>query len=631
MFKKIAQLGRKKEDTNYVNKSVSQMAEQDNYGAEDYVHLSSIILKKAYNFSNPQHREIMAQNNIWLKSMTKKVAEEITAEAPVFASKETINDEEPKINKRITKFWDDNRLTEMLRKSVEKARKHGWCIYYPVNKDALFKGYSGPAWHIYTRDEATPYEFVQGHPVRWNIKPSNPNVDGFMLSIDQCVFFDPENTDDFDGMPVGSASWDKMIDWECIWDAINGFDQRLGNGFLSVIAPGSTSAAELTTIRNAIKNIRTRKGLVIRGGVTKDESAEIVYTGMGGAQVDFTSHLEKLEEGFVQDLKFPKAWFLGDAPGALESGGQDTFKINKQLKQIFNQWIPFIKLVLKFHGLITNDSDIEIKQGFTLDLSEQERIQLDQIKTQTIAAKSWLTQDEKRELDGYPPMTEEQKQDMMDNQFSFNFNSDQQQQNTDKQKSDEKQNDSNNKNVQSNPKIPKNDSKTLKFDDLFIKTDSIQISENLYEIQDVPLVLPQEKFYPEYNTTCVRSADEIAKMFNDPKTPKEFRIGVTATDDHSSKVPLEILKANAVGIAQLTRIDEQGNLRGNIKVDLSSTENILGKDNWLKQTLLNNENPHTSVALYSRDENHEGMAIERDLDVRSFVFTRNPRNQNAGV
>jgi hypothetical protein len=610
-----------KTDTDYKNNQKFSEDEQENYDDEDYVHVALIILKKAFNVTNYLHRQLVADFNAWQHANIYKIAEHICAEEPVFASPESINDEEPIIKKKVLKFWREQRLQEALQKMIEKARLHGWAIYYPINADKLFKGYSGPAWFVYSADEARPMEWLNGHPVVWDIKPTNKYLDSFRITISECVFYDPNNSDDHDGIPEGLAIWDALIDYEFIRDAVNGFDQRLGNGFLTVVAPASTSPTEMTTIKNAIKKIRTRKGLVIRGGMNNEEQSEITYQNMGGAQVDFISHLEKLEDLFSIALGLPKRWIKGDQEGAMESSGKDALQVNIKLRLIFKRWIPFIKNVLIFHNIISDYNAIAIRPGFELEMSEQERIQLDQIKTQTIAAKSWLTEDEKRELDGYPPMTEEQKNEKMnENNFQIGIGN------------NDKSNDDTSKNTEKTvQKVEKTDVKSLKFDDLFIKTDSVQINENLYEIQDVPLVLPQEKFYEEYNTTCVRPAAEIAKLFNDPKHPKEFRIGVTPSDDHSSKVPLEILKDYSVGTAKFTRIDEEGNIRGNIQVDLKSTEKILGADNWLKQTLQHNENPHTSVALYSRDEINEGKAIERDLDIRSFVFTRIPRNNNAGV
>lgn len=620
MFKKLTNRIAKK-DTIYKPRQQFSEGEQENYDEEDYVHTALIILKKAFNVTNYLHRQLMADFNAWQHANIYKIAEHICAEEPIFTTPDSINDEEPIIKKKVLKFWREQRLQEALQKMIEKARLHGWAIYYPINAEKLFKGYSGPAWFIYSADEATPYEWLNGHPVAWDIRPTNKYLDPFKIAITECVFYDPNNSDDHDGIPEGLSIWDALVDYEFIRDAVNGFDQRLGNGFLTVIAPASTSAAEMTAIKTAIKKIRTRKGLVIRGGMNNEESSEITYQNMGGAQVDFISHLEKLEDLFSIALGLPKRWVKGDQEGAMESSGKDALQVNIKLRLIFKRWIPFIKITLLYHNIISDYNAIAIKPGFELEMSEQERIQLDQTKTLTIAAKTWLTEDEKRELDGYPPMTEEQKAEKMnENNFQIGFN------NSDKSNEEKPQ-----KEEKTTPKTEKTDVKSLKFDDLFIKTDSVQISENLYEIQDVPLVLPQEKYYDEYKTTCVRPADEIAKLFNDPRHPKEFRIGVTPSDDHSSKVPLEILKDYSVGTAKFTRIDEQGNIRGNIQVDLKSTEKILGSDNWLKQTLQHNENPHTSVALYSRDEINEGKAIERDLDVRSFVFTRKPRNTYAGV
>ena len=84
-------------------------------------------------------------------------------------------------------------------------------------------------------------------------------------------------------------------------------------------------------------------------------------------------------------------------------------------------------------------------------------------------------------------------------------------------------------------------------------------------------------------------------------------------------------------MVKLTRIDQEGDIRGNIRYSLKEADRILGSDNYIRQKTMKNENIPTSVALYSKDRpSKEGM-LESDLDIRSFVFTQSPRNERAGL
>jgi DNA-binding transcriptional ArsR family regulator len=179
-------------------------------------------------------------------------------------------------------------------------------------------------------------------------------------------------------------------------------------------------------------------------------------------------------------------------------------------------------------------------------------------------------------------------------------------------------------------KVDADNTPQLKEDEVVMKADAVQLDENLYEIEDVPVVLPQTKYYEHLGYEATRPREEIERIFNDPAYPKEFRIGVTPSDDHASRIPLEVLKENTVGMVQFKRLDEAGNIRGNIRYNLAEADRILGKDNWIRAFTSENKPLPTSVALYSKDRKDKTGVVERDLDIRSFVFTQKPRNPEAG-
>ena len=646
-----------KTDTLYDNKNPKFGKESAPVPKEQYVHRSTIIVNGYVHFTNPHHRQMIAYYHPWVKGYLEKVSKALFSEPPIFCQPDTSKEEEPVIDEEITAFWAENRLQDAMRKSWMKSQVHGICFYYPMEPTQFFEGYSGPPWYVYSSDEmGEPSDFNQGHPIKWTINHSNKNKDTPKeITIKQGVFYDYKLSDDFTGEPFGIGIHDILIDWIFITDSINSFDQRMGNGFFTMVVPNSTSDIELAKYEQAVRNTRTEKGLVVRGAV--EEPVTMNWVGMAGMQVDFIAHVEKLEDLIAFNMGFPKRWIMGDAEGAMESSGKDALQVNIQLKNLFNEWVVYIKRILLFHGKIATISDIVVKPAFEMQLSEEEKVQLDNLKTMTIAAKTWMTINEQRRADGLEDM--EGGDDLIQTMET-------------EAKEEE---DSTESTPSSNPKdaAKKTDSletlidvftdskisvrqladlcnvspttiskmrdkfdtfKTPQFkeDDLTIKCDAIQLDEDIYEIEDVPLILPQEKFYENLGYKTTRPKEEIARIFNDPKYPKQFRIGATITDDHTSRVPLEILDENTVGMAELKRIDEQGNIRGNIRYSLKEADRILGKDNFIRQKTMSNENIPTSVALYSRDKPTEsGGMQESNLDVRSFVFTRKPRNERAGL
>ena len=368
-------------------------------------------------------------------------------------------------------------------------------------------------------------------------------------------------------------------------------------------------------------------------------------------QVDFIAHLEKLEDLLAFNMGFPKRWIMGDAEGAMESSGKDHLEVNIQLKSLFSEWVIYIKRILLYYGQISDLKDIIIKPACEMQLSEEEKANLDQIKALTIGSKTWMTINEQREADGMESveggddLIQVQEQEMAEQEMEQGASSQSDAKNdTMDQMVDVIQNSGLGVNelgkiFQISPttvskiraKLDILNTPIYKTDSLTYKCDAVSLSDDIYEIQDVPVILPQKKNYSHLGYNAIRSSTEIERIFNDPKYPKEFRIGATITDDHSSRVPLEVLNENTVGMVKLTRLDEQGNIRGNIRYSLKEADRILGVNNFIRQKTMKNENIPTSVALYSKDRpSKEGM-LESDLDIRSFVFTNNPRNERAGL
>ena len=620
---------------------------------DEYVHRSILIRKGYVHFTNILHRQMVAYYHPWVKGYLEKVGKALWSTPPLFIRPEHKDDE--KEDEIITQFWEDNQLQAMVRKSWHKAQVHGINFYFPMDPKGFFQGYSGPPWYVYSTDElGQPGEYIQGHPVRWSPVHSNSNKTyPTEILITQGVFYDYKNSDDFVGEPFGIGIWDLLIDWIWIEDSVNSFDQRMGNGFLTMVVPNNTSPTDIAKYESVIKKTRTEKGIVIKGAV--DEPVELNWVGMAGMQVDFIGHMEKLEDLIAFNMGFPKRWIMGDAEGAMESSGKDHLEVNIQLKNLFAEWTIFIKRVLMYHNLIDDLKDIIIKVPVEMQLSEQEQVELDSIKVETLAVRmGWMTPDEIRNIDDptlgpieggdtlYGPQQEaDNPENPKPATASTKVKKDTYEQleeiftNSDKitiRELAEFTGLSTGSMSRARAKFDTTKNPAYKEDEVVIKCDAVQLDDDIYEINDVPLILPQTKHYENLGYKTTRPREEIARIFNDPKYPKEFRIGATITDDHRSRVGIEVLNENTVGMVKLTRIDEDGNARGNIRYSLKEADRILGKDNFIREKTLKNENINTSVALYSKDRPTKNGMLERDLDIRSFIFSnKKARNKKAGM
>jgi hypothetical protein len=613
-----------------------------------FVPKHDVIWKRAYNPLNPHHRMYNYHFNPWYGVEIKKKNSALSYDRPKFLKPGTEDDPDPEEHEGCVEAYSKLRLREAFRKALDKGDVGGATIYYPFEEQ--FEGYTAPNHAVYTWNEvsgAKAMEYKKGFPIKFKIRPTNRKIPAFDLDISECVYFDHTNSDDHMGIPYGMETWYERIALLFIMAAFTEYDQRLGSGFIIVICPPGAKQA----VEDSIRNNRTEKGMVIERDLhmTGQDPVQIEWQD-AASQVDFVAHIEKLEGNIIRNTGYPKRWWQGDEEGAMESSGKDKLQVNVKHKENFQPWEMWWKLVMKFHGVIENVEDIVVRPGFEMSYSEEERLEQDLLKTQDIGLKTWLTINEQRELDGYEPMDEEGADDLfppMDVETSESGpdgSNSSSQRTIDRSKVDaviEFVNEfSLNKQVPilgiSKPQVQKmrhavNELKKpkVKLDEYEIKEDSVAVSETLYEIRDVPLVLPQTKEYNGRN--CVRSPESIKEAWEDPKTPRSFRLGVSSDDGHPRKIPLEITSEDGIGTVELTRLGEDGAIYGNYIIDIEESRRILGNDNWLERTLQKRENPNTSIALRSIDyPESDGTWEERDLDIRSFVVTQSPRNKKAG-
>jgi hypothetical protein len=168
------------------------------------------------------------------------------------------------------------------------------------------------------------------------------------------------------------------------------------------------------------------------------------------------------------------------------------------------------------------------------------------------------------------------------------------------------------------------DSLTMKCDAYDLKSDSID--GNILTVEG-PFLAPHDNLqYADSSIPDVRSKAEITKWFQS-NTPKELHIGITPSDDHPTKVPLEVLAENSVGTVRAERVLEDGSILGSYKIDLDKIDLMLGKENWVREYIRDKKKLPVSVALWSKDKIKDGKRLNTNLDVRSVVLTRHPRNE----
>ena len=669
-----------KTDTIHYNKAylLPHGKHQIMYDHEHFVYIDPLIDGRYFWFENEIDRRAMEKWDVFYHAYINKVADALTKENIQIVNPLKSDDEsdQPTPRRNTQLWWDKNKMQVMLNKALKRMRRDGYVVYYRV-KDAFPDYIDRGAYYIFSDKELEEIEWDDwGHPIKWKVHIELKNGAAALLNTDarfnrrphfervieikDCVYFDPNYCQDYVPKPGGSHFWPKLVDYHYILEAVSSFDQRLGNGMMMVTVPWELWANDtaMNKLEEKVMNVRTEKGLIIPAGKQGSNPPEFNWVGMQGVQVDFVGHLDKYEDNIAAGMGFPKRWLIGDQEGAMESSGKDKLQVHISLKEIFaKNAVNFVKAILKFHGQISSYNDADILPGFQLDLTDQEKAEMDLVKTENLVQKlQFLTPNEVRkeagygEIEGGDDLFAEQNNDA-ENQKDIETTKGKMSQTPSKKevKADTNPFDNirqiyNEYDVETLGKLmnvsPTTISKQrsalnslyqphLKYDALAL-SDSVQVQDDIYKIENAKLILPQSKYYSQYNANCIRSKEAILKAFNDPRNPKEYRIGVKSDDSHPSRIPLEVTNEDAIGTVKLKDVEKDGTVIGDIFYDLSIADRLLGDDNWLREYTQAGKKLGTSVALYSNDKPVGKDLVESDLDIRSFVFTRKPRNKEAG-
>jgi len=672
-------------DTTYINEdrghnalrgrglSVGQQTElRSRPGAFEYK--SPIITMKAYDPANPIHRNIVHDSSAVYAAARKRIIAAITSVKPKFFKKTADKDNEAEEEEltpfeRCTKVWDQFRGQRVLSKALFKSIAHGGIIYEPLEN--IGDWYTEDPFFIRTWDEAKPKEWEYGFPVEWEVKPINKHLTDYIIDVrkwsksgklpkDEMVdkgdrvsvgfYYDPNFNGVYHPNPWWFGSWDNTMDYEIIKEARNSFDQRLGNGFLVIGVPIEVYKKVKKQLDNKIRNIRTEMGVVVP--ISGDQPIELKWVGMEGSRVDFNGDLEDVRSDIIADIGFPKRWLYGDQAGAMESSAKDRLQVMDAIRYEFGKWVQFIKLFLKYHKAIDNLDDVIVKAPYEMLVTEEEKANVENLKVQTVMMKMGvLTPNELRVELGYEELEEEGLDDVLP---EVPTDEPEPEQNDNKQQAERVKNDSVEDYLMVQNIMAKYDYDTLaawlgpsrntigkmknhmktnlpamKCDSL-PKLDAVSLGGGKYMIEDALLVPVQSKHYDQLGYTAVRSMNELQKIMDDPTKPKEFRIGVNPYDSHDSRVPMEIAEDESVGVVQLKQLKEDG-IHGPIIYDLNKSQTILKDKDWIRDYTHQGKKLTTSVALRSVDvDMPDGRKYELNHDLRSFVFTRTPRNTDAG-
>ena len=654
---------------------------------ESFVYCSNIIANHAHFYDDSDHREQVHEFNALLAAACKKIPKAVWAISPLFfhPDKEAKTKDDLEPFSECEEAFKKHQWLKLLKVATKKSIKHNWFVYEPLD---IFKipWYTKPPWKCYAADEITQIdEWKYGHPTKIRIHPSNDKYsagytidvtkkfneanEGFSLQlggdknkadyISGGIIFDPLDTDDFDAIPWYLGAWNAIQDYEAMCESQNSFKQTISTGFMVIGIPLDQYNDLKGLAEEKIKRARRGRGLVVPTSV--DQPMELNWMAIPDA--DFTVDKEDIRKDIIAVIGFPQRWLYGNDEGALAGAETDRSAVYDEMKYIFYMMVPFIKQLLKYHGIIEELEDVEIHPPFEMQLTEGEKADIDAVKANTVLALSQvLTLDEMRKYMGYKELTDEQKAEL--DEMNGGGNEDESD-DLDLRKQELREKDFDFRKERYESKSMKDaverfyewdrlvnetsimdmvsitgrakdtvgnmrnhiNNMSIDLTDSLPLTDSINLGNGIYQIEG--LVMPtQIKEYKEHNMTLERSLEEISKFMNNPLSRKEFPLGATNNDLHPEGV--EVLMEDTIGKVELTDMSELGAM-GRITIDLNKTREVLGPNSWVETFLKTNKRIPTSVALRATPiKISDNKHYEVKLDVRSFVATRLPRNPIAG-
>lgn len=646
---------KRKTDTTYYNQENTYTADKAIAKSESWVHKSAILRNKWVSENNAIHREMVAKYNEIAHSNIYKVAVALTKEAPLFVVPGTEDDEEPEIHEAAADFWSEYEYQKMLTNFIIACRNHGFGIFHPLKQQPRTLWDVQPAWRVYSAREISQiYTDPIGNPTSIKLdytvldQPLDPTI-----HWKDFIFFLPEYTLDLKGIPSNHVIWDSIMAYEGVFDSMQAFDQRLGNGFLTVVLGEQLGEAVKSGVEDKMKKTRTEKGLLITDTGDAPINVDWMNPGQGSR---FVEDLTKIEEKAAWGIGLPLMWLKGNRSGAVTGSEEDRNSVYEMLRGFFKPYELFMKYVLLYHGIIANLDEIVIKPNISVDVSDLDMAQVENMKTNTIASKTWLTTNEKRELDGYDEMdegqmSEEQEIMGMIQAVGDMGNEPGEEKDPNKEKKKEKPKaDSSNDGVgayfrdtsimkltsdlpiskQTVEKLRKHFDEEKRFRnkafDVVLKTDSMSITENMVSFDGVLLAPHDSLNYPDHIE--IQTPEEVRKWY-DSNSPKEMYLGVEYAPNHNNSN--EVMKVESVGTVKATGIDDDSNILANYKFDLTEVDKLLGKDNWIREYIKDKKNLPTSIGLFSRDKIRNGLTYRTDLDIRSAVLVKNPRNPKTKV
>ena len=196
---------------------------------------------------------------------------------------------------------------------------------------------------------------------------------------------------------VLQAIWDMLVYIRYIFHSMAWFDMKIGAGLFVGYAEAGFGDEAKGKWNTTFADISVKRSIIL----DKAELSDLKFVGPTGSVTDFVAHIEMCIKTIAVATNLPYELLMGAAAGAV-TGSETNIKLSDEFERRVKGGVEpyFIEL---FERMGWNDDPLFewlVKTAQT----EEAKANVEQVHAQAQATKTHLLIDEKREIDGYPPL-----------------------------------------------------------------------------------------------------------------------------------------------------------------------------------------------------------------------------------
>ena len=364
----------------------------------------SLIRANITNIEDPDHLEQVARLDPLANFIVYGVADMIFDDGFIFVDEngeEVMQDTLKELNRlNASKAW-----IQCL--SAERWGGHSY-QYSGKNKNAPQSGEGGKLATLacFTRNQCSVFEYTEmGEPKTMKLNltvgrgASQEGIELFLPAEDFVIWNTRPIGRGYTGRPILEAIWDMLNYIRYLFHSMTFYDMTIGHGLFAVFVQAGFDATVIAKWQTALEDISHKRALVVDSG----DVDKMEFIGPTSNATDFVEHIDMCIQTLSVAVGIPKELLMGAAAGAV-TGSETNIKLGDESeRKIKNSIEEYIRETVRKMGYENEDYLIQWieKTAHT----EEERINMEQIHAQALATRlPYLTIDEVRDIDGYPPL-----------------------------------------------------------------------------------------------------------------------------------------------------------------------------------------------------------------------------------